>query len=237
MITPIGTIHKAAAAKKLIDCTDAELAKRLSMIYFIIGLRPQHFPSKEEDYFLFSYIRKKYATYSIDELYLAFDLAINNKLDIDEWKVYDQFSIEYLVRIMNSYRRFAAKQIQEHQPQKIENTVQITKEEKIADIENFIKQESVNIRLIPIYLFDWMVEMGYIKQSEEEKTAVYSEAIKYRYKELRDKFESNPMDQGIKREYKTFRDLMQNNFENVPDKEVSAIHRWYKILSILKTRK
>ena len=116
-LIPIGMINKAITGKRILDSTDSEIAKRLSLIYFMIGLRPHHFPTKEEDVFLFSYIRKNYPNTTLDEIYLAFDLAIKNVLDVSDIKCYDQFSIEYFVRIMTGYYRYA-KNIISNEPRK-----------------------------------------------------------------------------------------------------------------------
>ena len=80
----VGMILNSWEAKKLVNCSDAEIAKRLSSIYFLIGLRPQHFPTKEEDKIIFTYIRTKFGHRTIDELYNAFDLAINQQLELEE---------------------------------------------------------------------------------------------------------------------------------------------------------
>jgi hypothetical protein len=202
----------------------------------MIGLRPQHFPTKEEDVFLFKYIRNKYGKHSIDELYLAFDLAINNKLDIDDYKVYDQFSIEYLVRIMNAYRRYSGELLMEEQPKLlIEQTSRvIPREEKKADIEELINAQHYDVRKIPMYMYDWMVELGYIQHTDDDKYAMYDKAIKQRYRDLRVAYESNYGNREAKAEFINYKKMMEDGFKDLTKAEESAIESVYRKLSVIE---
>lgn len=201
----------------------------------MIGLRPQHFPTKEEDVFLFRYIRSHYGRHSIDELYLAFDLAINNKLDIDDYKVYDQFSIEYLVRIMNSYRRYSGEQFEQEKPKTmIEEIKVITHDEKKADIEELIHSQNYDVRRIPMYMYDWMVELGYINHTHEDKYRMYGIAIKQRYRELRIAMESNYGNREAKAQFNNYKKMMENGFKDLTRDEEIAIDRVYRTLSVVE---
>lgn len=197
----------------------------------MIGLRPHHFPSKEEDIFIFQYLRKKYGNRTIDELYLAFDLAINNKLDIDEVKVYDQFSIEYLVRIFNAYIRYAREEIIHNPlPKQIEsNSRMITEEEKIADIEEYLNADNVP-KVAPLYLYDWMEELGYIKFSNKEKYDWYQKAIQHMLNRLRNQYEMNPTNRIAMAEYKNFKQRIDDDFKDLTPQEEVTITNEYKRL-------
>ena len=200
----------------------------------MIGLRPQHFPTKEEDVFLFRYIRSHYGRHSIDELYLAFDLAINNKLDIDDYKVYDQFSIEYLVRIMNAYRRYAGEQFEQEKPKTmIEETRVVTDEEKKADIEELIHSQHYDIRRVPMYMYDWMVQLGYIKHTDQDKYRMYGQAIRQRYRDLRVAMESSYGNREAKAEFYKYKKMMEDGFKDLTKDEEIAIDRVYRKLSIV----
>lgn len=235
LTTQTDTIHKARRSKLLLDCTDSEIAQRLSLVYFMIGLRPQHFPTKEEDVLIFKYIRLKYGKQTIDELYLAFDLAINGNLDIDDVKVYDQFSIEYLVRIMNAYRRHASKSFENYRPEALieEKKHVITDEEKKTDIEEMLKSNIRNIHRIPTYIFDWMVELKYINHSEEEKVNLYSRAIKHILNELKNEFQNNMANRNARIEYSNFKNRIKQNFSNITSAETNQIEMYYKKISVL----
>ena len=205
------------------------------MIYFVIGLRPHHFPTKEEDLILFAYIRKKFPNRTIDELYLAFDLAINEKLDIDDWKVYDQFSIEYLVRIMNSYSRYVFSRMKEvKKPIAIEmNTKTISIDEKKNDVDEFLNVKEHNYEVIPLYLYDWMNELDMLEFTEQEKVNMYSKAIQKRRSILEKQLFQYPDDARTKNELDKLKKNIAENFKNASDIEIANIETMYKRIVLI----
>jgi hypothetical protein len=100
---PIDGIQKAIQSKTIFDAEAYEIGQRLAQIYIIVGLRTQHLPSKEIDLFIIQFIKKNYPTRRLDELVVAFEMAVKGDFDLEDVKVYDQFTIEYLCRIMNAY--------------------------------------------------------------------------------------------------------------------------------------
>lgn len=112
--TPVDTIKKVLAAKLVSQATDGDISKVFAGIFFVIGLRRQHFPTQQEDKLIFAYLRTHYGHKSLDELTLAFNLAIKGELELkpEDVKVYDQFTIAYLVTVMEAYRKWLKKQVQ-----------------------------------------------------------------------------------------------------------------------------
>lgn len=76
---------------------------------FIVGIRESGMPTQIEFDFLKNFIRKNYAGNRVDEIEIAFDMAIAGKLDLgkDGAKCYENFSCEYFGRIMSAYRIWA----------------------------------------------------------------------------------------------------------------------------------
>tara|TARA_R110000868_G_scaffold335524_1_gene596374 strand:+ start:224 stop:898 length:675 start_codon:yes stop_codon:yes gene_type:complete len=149
--------------KKVYDCTDSEISKCLTKVYFLIGLRPQHYPSELMDSILFKYLRDSYGNKTIDEVYHAFELAIFGRLDLEDVKVYDMFSVEYLVRIMEGYRKYKNKLIINTQVQKIDKQLpmgQATPEEMNQELNEW-REKQVQVHLIPLYLYDYMIKLNY----------------------------------------------------------------------------
>ena len=116
---PIETIEvnvnraKNALNDKLIcECTEEEVKAKLKLLYSMVGLRPNNYPQDQEKTDLHHYIFLKYGKKTLSEFVLAFDLAINNELDLrrDEVKVYDQFTISYLATIMAAYKKWLYEQ-------------------------------------------------------------------------------------------------------------------------------
>ena len=199
----------------------------------MIGLRPQHFPSPEEDLFIFNYLRVNFGHKTLDELYLAFDLAIKRELDVDV-KVYDQFSIEYLVRIMNAFRIYSNHIIKE-QPQKPMETLPPpteTEQEMINDVMEYVKNDFYNFKnlmMIPLYLFTTCEKLSFINQTEKQKIKIYGKAVEYRKNMLKNE---SIMDLRFNREYqKLVRDIKNNTLSSF---EIQFISDIYKRMSILE---
>jgi hypothetical protein len=89
------------------------LKEALRQIFFLIGLRAEQIPADEEKVFLIQYIAENYGGHTADELKLAFKMAIQGRLKIDnkEVKCYGIFSPMYFTTIMDAYRDWAREQI------------------------------------------------------------------------------------------------------------------------------
>jgi hypothetical protein len=85
---------------------DAKEVLRLVMLK--IGLRAANIPVEEDKAILISHIAVNYGNHTLDEIILAFDLAIAGKLGI-EVNCYENFSCLYFSGIMNAYRVWAVK--------------------------------------------------------------------------------------------------------------------------------
>lgn len=229
----IDGIIQILRSKKIIDCTPKEIIEKLSIIYMLIGLRPQHFPTQQEDVLLITFIKKHFARQGIDELYYAFELAITGELDIDDVKVYDQFTLEYLMRIMNSYKRHMVEKCKEIQTKikPIEPEIPIvTNEEKMKDIEEWKVRIKTEERMVPFYLYEWMKQLNLIDMEENEILKYYGKAIRIREHELRRNAE---IFGGDRKEYKEFMQMKSNNFVNISRDEERNIDSIFKKLVVV----
>jgi hypothetical protein len=184
----VNKVKEALSANKIADASDHELSEKFVLVYWMIGLRPQHFPTAEQDQFLFNYIRVNFAKRTTSELVLAFDRAINGVLDVDDIKCYDQFTLEYFCRIFNAYRKWVfnlSKEIEKPQEYKSLPMAETTEQEMREDIDYYLKSD-LNIRFIPPYLYDYLERLNIHKLSKEEKIAVFDKAKTYRKFELKE---------------------------------------------------
>lgn len=96
-------------SKKISECSLEELKQPLRLAMLKVGIREHNMPQGEEKQVLIHHIITNYGGNRIEEIVLAFEMAIAGKLDIDEKEVnaYENFSCIYVSRIMNSYRRWA----------------------------------------------------------------------------------------------------------------------------------
>ena len=90
-----------------------------------VGLRAANFPSKEETALLVDHIEKFYSNHNPEEIKLAFDLAITDKLEIDQKEVtcYENFSCLYFSTIMNAYRNWFAMKCKSGQIESVKQTL------------------------------------------------------------------------------------------------------------------
>jgi hypothetical protein len=184
--TQLDTLRKMDSVK-ISEASDAEIAKTLVTVYYLIGLRPDHYPTPEEDQFIFNYLRNKYGFRKLDEITMAFDLAINDFLDCGDVRVFDQFTIEYLVRIMRAYSYYTAKLLTEEPPKMPLKaiTAPLGDDNKRSEVEYWKSKKELNFELIPLYLFNYLKDLGHIDGKDNVKTN--TRAAKIRLKELRAK--------------------------------------------------
>lgn len=177
-ITNIERAEKVLSGKLIHESSEDELKTKLKVIYTMVGLRPQHFPEDEEKAFLHTYIYQKYANKTLNELVLAFDLAIQGQLNIEDVKVYDQFSCEYLAKIMNGYREWLKivhhNKFTHKSPDAIEEKKELTDvewDEWIEDIKTY------NVDLIPISCYEYLIRKEKISPTNEIKKEHFQKAI------------------------------------------------------------
>lgn len=161
------------------DCTEDEIKSKLLVIYGMIGLRASHYPTGNEKKNLHDYIIIKYGKKTMSEFVLAFDLAINNELDLkpEDVKVYDQFTISYLASIMSAYKKWLLHQHVYISGIKkntilIEDKKELTTQEKIDWINEWKDNKNINIELIPIIFYDFLskTELLISKNAKNEYT-------------------------------------------------------------------
>lgn len=185
---PIETINfnhsralNALKDKMIVDCTEEEVKEKLLLIYSMIGLRHTHYPQGQEKNDIHDYIFLKYGRKTLSEFVLAFDLAINNELDLqrDEIRVYDQFTISYLAQIMSAYKKWLyqqSSQVKKDYPKMIEERVILTDEEKAEWIMDWKVMPVINLELIPIIFFDFLSQKNIINVTPKQKWAYIEKA-------------------------------------------------------------
>lgn len=186
--TQVDLVRNNLNGTKIIDASDKELSQKFAIIYWMIGLRPQHFPTEEQSLMFFNYIRNNFGNRFVNELTLAFDKAINNLLEVDDVKVYDQFTLEYFVRIFNAYRKWCYNILKENEKpveMKALPMPETTEQEMKDDVDYYLKSD-LNINFIPPYLYDYLERLNIHKLSKVEKFAVLDKAKEYRKQQLKD---------------------------------------------------
>ena len=175
-----------------------EIGQTLVKIFILTGLKKDRFPDGDESLFLMNFISKNYENYTLEEIYLAFELAI--KRDLDQFlgkepnvNHYQSFSVEYFCKILTGFRKYKAHNL----------TPILAKQNKLKEIEeisdydflkiNFVNKFSIYIQGgypwnygIDIKIFELLVKNGIIAIKEDEKIRVGQEVknqLKSSYKD------------------------------------------------------
>jgi hypothetical protein len=226
---------EAMKSKKIEDATDTELASKFGIIYFMIGLRPQHSPNVQESKTLFAYVRDTYKLRTLDELVLAFKYYVEGKY-CEDVKFYDQFTLQNLNLVMNGYRKYINDlnaKLREVKPPTPPEPV-IPKTDIQEDIEEYLNRTDLsrrNLVLIPTYIFENMLKLGYINQTEKRKISLYRLATDMYESKL--VYEAKDFDKFAIGKLNRFRKEKDYYFENIDDVTVSDIKQLYQKLSVL----
>lgn len=89
---------------------------------------------------------------------------------------------------------------------------EISQKEMIQDVEEYLAKDTLEVNLIPIYIYEYSEKLGLINLNRDEKISIYEEAKSFRQRELCNSAKSNRID-----------DIMANNmfFEMVKKNEIT----------------
>jgi hypothetical protein len=212
---------------KITTLSNAELMPMFNRIFLLIGLRKSQFPAPEEDIFNVAFIKKNFGHKTTTEVIEAFELAVTGKIDVDV-KHYDQFTLPYFCKIMDAYRIYNNERILATPPPKLkEIAYQMTDEERLNEIEEW-KNKSYDFKILPLYLYDWLLKYSLHAITDEIKADYYNRAVKVHENELRRNFELY----GVKQPYADFLKVKANNFDNISQQELDTITNIYKRIFI-----
>lgn len=85
--------------------TEIDLGAIIAYQIVKVGVREQNYPTMEGRGVIIDFLRKNFKGYTAEMINEAFDLAICGKLDIKDPSCYENFSCEYVGRILNAYRQ------------------------------------------------------------------------------------------------------------------------------------
>jgi hypothetical protein len=222
-------IFTVLQAEKIVDLSDEKIKETLMKVFLLIGLRQQHYPNQMALTFIINYLRSNFGHKTIEELYLAFELAIQNKLDIEDVNVYDNFSIVFLEKIMQSYKKWLFKQSLENQikPVQIENKMPI---DKLAEIKEWEQKSELKMQFIPLYLYDYLIEYGKINPSKQDKWDYYNRAIQIKTDQLK-------QDISNRKELKHFLNMVQDGLLGDEKQSIINLSKRMIIYDYLKSKR
>lgn len=157
---------------RICDETVEKLDEMFRYCFLMVGLRERNFPNQLETMFLHQFIRENYGGHSVDEVKMAFRMAIKSELDIESEEVtsYENFSVRYVSNIMNSYRRWASyefRRLEKHiQPTESEmKLLEGQKKEEIhwgaiieKEYQHFLSFGEEHWKIFPVGLYNQLVK-------------------------------------------------------------------------------
>jgi hypothetical protein len=156
----------ALSGKRLTDATVQQLDQLFRRCMIKVGIRANNLPSKEETLVLYDHLLKHYGRHTIEEIDLAFEMAITGKLEVDA-NPFENFSCAYISRIINAFRGWAAQAVQ-HLPSKNQGETSVQIGNRIdwreliqADYEGFLLG-SAHHKLWPVEYYEQLVADGFI---------------------------------------------------------------------------
>lgn len=187
-------LSSAIVGRKIAESSTEELKQTIRYILVKLGVRERNWPEDDEKIILLRHFVENYAWHTLNEIVLAFDMAIVGKLDGD-FACYENFTCEYVSRVMRAYRRWAAEEYKQiPAPPSPERP-----KEKISDFAmlRWLAQEIQFIKtgkpveFVPLELYDYLDMRGKINISKEEKQLYLEKAVQWRANDLAKEVEKN----------------------------------------------
>ena len=195
-------IIEAFKGDKLNLISPVTLRENLAYIFTLIGLT--RLPDTIELEVIEDYIRSTYPFFTIQEMRIAFKMAVQGKFDCNI-EHYEKFSPKYISGIMNAYK-IKANQVRKNIPPPPEEPVKQLTDQEIVDftIKDWLngKREDFNRVFNADKVFKILLKQGVLKFTQEqilETIKVVREDNLYRLNKMHS-LDAKKFSQDIKRE-------------------------------------
>lgn len=122
-------ISECFVGEKLANVSTTELKQCLGYVFQLIGLTK--YPENEEYIIIDEYIRTTYPFFTINELRIAFKLAVQGKLEC-QIEHFERFSPKYISNILNAYKAKANEVRANTKPMQIEEKAPPISEDEVV---------------------------------------------------------------------------------------------------------
>jgi hypothetical protein len=222
-------------SKKIIDCLEEEIKNHLKLIFLKVGIRANNLPTELETTVLLNFIYENYSNFRINEISLAFDLAIKKVLEV-EIKHFESFSTMYFAGIMATYIPWAKSNLKEL-PKKeflqIEDKKELTDQESedwIAYIKGKYLAGDYLFNFLPLHFYNYLNSKE--KFSTKQKIEAFQHSIKKRILEVSSDLKEFGLKSGERQLLIKNIEYLQNPNKNIKDKEFLTLTNIAKRLLI-----
>lgn len=182
-LAPLSSQFQQAITQRRITGDLDGLSDALRYAMMLVGIRGQNAPTQAEFDFLKYYLVNNFGTHTAAEIRLAFDLAVSNRLELGESGAtcYENFSCEYVGRIMSAYRYWAKiqhKDLPNDPPVALleYRMPRIDWAEEWEELKEAAKNGTIEKCIIVTPLYDWLVENGLMNLTGAQKKEFYLSA-------------------------------------------------------------
>jgi hypothetical protein len=191
----------------------------------LTGVKP--LPTDDEIRMLVEYIAEHFYRFSLMEIDNAFSLATAGKLDI-EADHYQSFSVIYISKIINAYKRYNGKYIIDYRNEIAaleRKAAEPNEEEKIKMLVENILEGFDNFKEEPKYnhfgyiAYDFLSKLGVIDIDKETKAIILEQARKMAVEDIREK-KLNEKQKHLKNEFANQIEDILNDASGKQDKVI-----------------
>lgn len=102
------------STQKIWQRPEEDLKQSIRAAMLLVGIRAKNMPDEEEKFLLLSFIKQHFRNHTPEEVRLAFEMAVAGKLELGESgaNCYENFSCEYVGRVLSAYRKWAVRQLE-----------------------------------------------------------------------------------------------------------------------------
>lgn len=206
---------ESLGVKTIIKQPVESIKEVLRLIMLKVGLRAVNLPNDEEKAVLIAHIVTEYGNHTLEEIKLAFDMAISGKLNLEQKDItcYENFSCLYFSNIMTAYRIWAKEVYKFIKPvsKMIEEKKSIEYDEMIEWINEWASKENIDIELIPLQFYDFLVGANLLAIPNKEKWEYLGKATAQIKVKLLDAMSLSKNDDAYK-EFKAFEKMETDGF-------------------------
>lgn len=180
--------------KKIINSSTEDLSQILRKVMMKIGLRSQNWPTELEKLVLIEHIVKEFGGNTLEEIKLAFDMAISGKLNC-EINCYENFSCLYFSGIMKAYREWS-REAYNHLPKKVLPMLEENKSISDEEMQEWIEDWKTKIKkvdnpvLVPPSFYQWLIDKNVFSISNRKKIEYLEQAVSVRQYNLSEQAKS-----------------------------------------------
>lgn len=250
--------ERCLKSKKIFECNEDQIKDVLKYVMLLVGIRAKTVSlfEDEEKKVLIMFLRRNYAGHTIDEIKLAFDKAIIGELGLEakEIKPYENFSCEYIGRIMSAYRKWAGDTYRESgietRNYMQDNLLPPANFNRIEIVDLFYRdflEDKLNIALVTELAWDIVTEEFKVRFTDEDMLSIVKEAREYYLHDYEErsgdyhkakslKYELNKMqvgescnDNNVNRRSKAL--ALRKWFSHIKDKGVLSVVEYHKTIT------